>query len=44
MKKYIGTKMIEAKPMNRGDYNTYRGWNIPKDENPAVFGNVFRWI
>jgi hypothetical protein len=38
MKKYIGTKMIEAKPMNRGDYNTYRGWNIPKDENPADEG------
>lgn len=38
MKKYIGTKMIAAKPMNRGDYNTYRGWNIPKDENPADEG------
>ena len=38
MKQYIGTKMIEAKPMNRGDYNTYRGWNIPKDENPADEG------
>lgn len=38
MKNYIGTKMIEAKPMNRGDYNTYRGWNIPKDENPADEG------
>ena len=31
MKKYIGTKMIEAKPMNRGDYNKYRGWTIPED-------------
>ncbi len=34
MEKYIGTKMIEAKPMNRGEYNKYRGWNIPEDENP----------
>ena len=38
MKKYIGTKMIEAKPMNRGDYNVYRGWTIPENENPADEG------
>ena len=38
VKQYIGTKMIKAKPMNRGDYNKYRGWNIPKDENPADEG------
>lgn len=38
MKKYIGTKMIEAKPMNRGDYNAYRGWTIPENENPADEG------
>lgn len=38
MQKYIGTKMIEAKPMNRGDYNLYRGWQIPADENPAEDG------
>lgn len=38
VKQYIGTKMIKAKPMDRGDYNKYRGWNIPKDENPADEG------
>jgi hypothetical protein len=38
VKQYIGTKMIKARPMNRGDYNKYRGWNIPKDENPADEG------
>lgn len=38
VKQYIGTKMIKAKPMNRGDYNKYRGWNIPKNENPADEG------
>ena len=38
MKKYIGTKMIEAKPMNRGDYNAYRGWTIPENENQADEG------
>lgn len=34
MKSYIGTKIINAKPMTRGDYNQYRGWEIPEDENP----------
>lgn len=34
MKPYIGVKKIEADPMTRGDYNTYRGWQIPTDENP----------
>jgi hypothetical protein len=38
MKTYIGTKIINAKPMTRGDYNTHRGWEIPKDENPADEG------
>ena len=32
MKQYIGTKMIHAKPMTRGDYNSYRGWPMPTDE------------
>lgn len=31
---YLGTKMIEAEPMTRGDYNVYRGWQIPENENP----------
>ena len=31
MQKYIGVKRIEARPMTRGDYNTYRGWQIPAD-------------
>ena len=38
MKKYVGTKVIEAKPMNRGDYNKYRGREIPADENPTDNG------
>lgn len=43
MKKYIGTKIIEAKPMTRGDYNDYRGWTIPKDENPADEGYLVKY-
>jgi hypothetical protein len=38
MKSYVGIKAIEAKPMTRGDYNKYRGWQIPSDENPADEG------
>lgn len=43
MKKFIGTKIIEAKPMNRGDYNKYRGWQIPDDENPADEGYLVKY-
>lgn len=38
MEKFIGIKKIEAEPMTRGDYNDFRGWAIPKDENPADEG------
>lgn len=33
MPTYIGTKIISAKPMNRADYNAYRGWQLPANEN-----------
>ena len=35
MKAYIGTKMINAAPMNRLEYNQFRGWTLPEDENGA---------
>lgn len=35
MKKYIGTKMIEARSMDKENYNKYRGWTMPADENPG---------
>ena len=31
-------KKVHARPMNRGGYNTYRGWKIPDDENPDDAG------
>lgn len=43
MKKYIGTKLIEAEQMTRGEYNEYRGWTIPADENPADEGYLVRY-
>lgn len=36
MKKYVGTKVIEAKPMTRGDYSKFRGWQIPADAGYLV--------
>ena len=43
MRKYIGTKIIEAKPMNRGEYNTYRGWKIPENEDPTDEGCLVKY-
>lgn len=43
MKKYIGSKLIEAESMSRGDYNNYRGWTIPVGEDPADKGYLIRY-
>lgn len=32
MNKYLGTKEVLVKPMTRGEYNEYRGWELPKNE------------
>jgi len=33
LQNYIGVKLLKAKPMTRGAYNSYRGWDPPKEEN-----------
>jgi len=38
MKNYLGTKAILATPMNRADYNTYRGWKLPAEEDGTDSG------
>lgn len=43
MKQFIGTKIIKAMPMTRGEYNKLRGWNIPKDENPDDKGYLVEY-
>lgn len=43
MKKYIGTKVLMAKPMTRGEYNKYRGWTIPENENPDDKGYLVKY-
>lgn len=32
---YRSHKRVHAMPMTRGDYNSYRGWQMPEDEDPA---------
>lgn len=43
MEHFIGIKEIDAKPMTRGEYNEYRGWTIPVDENPADEGYLVKY-
>jgi hypothetical protein len=44
MKKYIGTKIIKAEPMNKGQYNAYRGWNQPPNEDPEEEGFLVEYV
>lgn len=34
MTKYLGVKLIEAEVMTLGDYNKFKGWIIPENEDP----------
>lgn len=43
MKSYISTKLVKAKPMTRGEYNKFRGWDIPKNENPNDEGYLIQY-
>ena len=40
---YEGTKRVHAKPMNRGEYNVYRGWEVPSSGTGGKVGLVF-WL
>jgi len=44
MKTYLGVKMIQAKPMNRLEYNEYRGWQLPADENGLDEGFLVEYL
>ena len=41
--KYIRMHQVEAEPMTRGDYNKFRGWTIPVNENPAEEGYIVKY-
>ncbi len=42
MKDYILIKQVKARQMSRGNYNHYRGWVIPEDENPDDDGYLVK--
>ena len=42
--KYIGTKLINAEPMTRAEYNAFRGWELPADENGADEGYLVEYL
>jgi len=44
MKVFYGTKKIAATPMNRRDYNEYRGWELPSDENEDDEGYLVEYL
>lgn len=44
MRRYIGTKLINAKPMTRAEYNAFRGWTVPADENPNDDGYLVEYV
>lgn len=43
MRRYIGTKAVNAKPMTRLDYNELRGWKLPDDEDGSDAGYLVEY-
>jgi hypothetical protein len=44
MQRYIGTKVVNATPMTRQEYNDFRGWQLPADENGADEGYLVEYV
>lgn len=44
MKKYIGTKEINALPMTRQEYNDFRGCKLPDDEDGSDEGYLVEYV
>lgn len=44
MTTYIGTKLIRAQAMSRAEYNAYRGWYLPADENGEDAGYLVEYL
>jgi hypothetical protein len=43
MPAYVGTKTVNARPMTRGDYVRFRGWELPADEDQADAGYLIEY-
>jgi len=44
MEIYSGFKLIKAKPMDRQEYNDYRGWELPDDEDGEDDGYLVEYV
>ena len=44
MKIYRSHKRVKACPMTRGEYNVYRGWTIPGNEDPEEDGYLVEYL
>ncbi|MFP3609197.1 DUF2829 domain-containing protein [Paraburkholderia sp. SIMBA_050] len=44
MTRYVGTKAVMARAMTRGEYNAYRGWTIPANEDPNEPGYLVEYL
>ena len=43
MREHIGVKLVNARPMTLGEYNRFRGWNIPPAEDPLTPGYLVEY-
>ena len=41
---HIGTKAVLAHIMTRGEYNHYRNWEIPENEDPSEQGYLVEYV
>lgn len=44
MNLFVGTKLIKARPMTRGEYNIYRGWRLPAGELGSDPGYLVEYL
>lgn len=44
MKTYTGTKVIRAKLMTRQEYNDFRKWALPSDEDGSDEGYLVEYV
>jgi len=44
MEQFVGSKVINAKPMTRLEYNNFRGWDLPKDEDGTDEGFLVEYV
>ena len=44
MKEFLGVKFVKAEPMTRLEYNVFRGWDLPSNENGDDEGYLVEYL